>query len=102
MLNSLFHSLFGCGHSRTTFPITVSCAAVPNELPMRRTYVACLDCGEEIAYNWQKMQTEGRSDVRLLSLATVPPARTEPILARFLHTPARLIARSRQAHPNAT
>jgi hypothetical protein len=25
----------------------------------RRTYVTCLNCGEEIAYNWDKMQTEG-------------------------------------------
>jgi hypothetical protein len=25
----------------------------------RRTYVTCLQCGEELAYNWQEMKIEG-------------------------------------------
>jgi hypothetical protein len=27
-------------------------------LVRRRTYVTCLKCGEELAYNWQKMKVE--------------------------------------------
>ena len=27
----------------------------------RRTYVTCLQCGEELAYNWQEMKAEGPS-----------------------------------------
>lgn len=27
----------------------------------RRTYVACLNCGEELAYNWPKMRLERRA-----------------------------------------
>lgn len=58
MIQSLLKSLFGCSHQRTTFPQT----------PTRRngyvapgsshngTYVVCLDCGKEFAYNWDKMR----------------------------------------------
>lgn len=45
----------------------------------QRTYVACLHCGEELAYNWQKMRIEGRS--RILDIpsmaAPVVPIRSE-------------------------
>lgn len=41
---------FGCPHKRTTLPMTLS----------QRTYVTCLTCGEELAYNWDKMRREGR------------------------------------------
>lgn len=52
MLQSLLNSLFGCSHQRTTFPQT----------PSRRsgsrtgTYVVCLECGKEFAYNWDEMR----------------------------------------------
>jgi hypothetical protein len=48
MFASLLHSLLGCSHNHTTFPIT------PN--PRGRTYVACLDCGQEFDYDWKTMQ----------------------------------------------
>ena len=59
MLHSMMDALFGCSHPRTTFPIT----------PLRKyagspvrpgsgngTYVACLDCGKEFAYDWRSMR----------------------------------------------
>jgi len=58
MLQSLLNSFFGCSHRRTTFPLT----------PVRRagvqapgaahhgTYVTCLDCGKELAYDWEEMR----------------------------------------------
>jgi hypothetical protein len=58
MLQSLIDTLFGCSHQRTTFPLT----------PIRRngadfsgtqpngTYVTCLDCGKEFAYDWKAMR----------------------------------------------
>ena len=55
MLQSIVNLLFGCAHRRTTFPQT----------PGRRnsalgawsgTYVVCLDCGKEFAYNWNEMR----------------------------------------------
>jgi hypothetical protein len=58
MLQNLVFSLFGCSHRRTTFPITRgrklsgahATAAGPN-----RTYVVCLECGKEFAYDWKSM-----------------------------------------------
>jgi hypothetical protein len=50
---------FGCFHKRTTLPMTLSRWDANGEIS-RRTYVTCLTCGEEIAYNWDKMRTEGR------------------------------------------
>jgi hypothetical protein len=52
---TIFDAIFGCWHKRTTFPIT-------NRRGQRRsnaqhgTYVVCLDCGKEFAYDWQKMR----------------------------------------------
>ena len=54
MLNSIFGSLFGCAHKRTTFPLTPGRAAAGHV--RNSTYVACLDCGKEFAYDWQTMQ----------------------------------------------
>ena len=58
MFQSLLNTLFGCTHQRTTFPQT----------PLRKsgyqapgatrngTYVVCLDCGKEFAYDWHRMR----------------------------------------------
>ena len=51
MLQSLFNSLFGCSHQRTTFPLTPGRTA-----SHKGTYVVCLDCGKEFAYNWDEMR----------------------------------------------
>jgi hypothetical protein len=59
MLHSMMNTLFGCGHQRTTFPITLwrshaGSAAVSGSVGS--TYVACLDCGKEFAYDWKSMR----------------------------------------------
>jgi hypothetical protein len=59
MLHSMMNSLFGCSHQRTTFPITLrrsyaGSAAVSGSVGS--TYVACLDCGKEFAYDWKSMR----------------------------------------------
>ena len=59
MLHSIFNSLFGCAHERTTFPITPGkkTAGIPATGGLRNaTYVACLDCGKEFAYDWKAMR----------------------------------------------
>jgi RNase P subunit RPR2 len=50
MLRFLFRLLFGCGHKRTTFPLKRD----------GQTRVTCLDCGEELVYDWNKMEIEDR------------------------------------------
>lgn len=53
MLGSIFESLFGCSHRRLTRPITpVSKPGVPSG----ETYVVCLECGKQFAYDWNHMR----------------------------------------------
>ncbi len=53
----LFDMVFGCSHKRCSFPITVrgnkrrSPAA-----SLTGTYVVCLDCGHEFAYDWNEIK----------------------------------------------
>lgn len=57
MLQSILNTLFGCSHRHTTFPLTPTRKSagqvVPTEVGM---YVTCLDCGKELAYNWEEMR----------------------------------------------
>jgi len=55
MLQSLLNTFFGCSHQRTTFPLTPARTAHPTA-PRNGTYVVCLDCGKEFAYNWEEMR----------------------------------------------
>jgi hypothetical protein len=59
MIQSFFKTLFGCGHQRTTFPLTPGrrVAGHPASSTNRSaTYVVCLDCGQEFAYDWTQMR----------------------------------------------
>ena len=59
MLHAIFDSLFGCSHQRTTFPITPgrkNAGFSAKAATGSDTYVACLDCGKEFAYDWQSMK----------------------------------------------
>ncbi len=57
MILNFFDMLFGCWHQNYSFPITAkgekrkSAAAAPTG-----TYVVCLDCGKEFAYDWEAMK----------------------------------------------
>jgi hypothetical protein len=57
MIASLVDMFFGCWHRNYSFPITTrkgqrrSGAAAATG-----TYVVCLDCGREFAYDWQEMR----------------------------------------------
>jgi hypothetical protein len=59
MLHSLINAFFGCSHRNTTFPQTPmrkSSGYPATGLPRHGTYVTCLDCGKELAYNWEEMR----------------------------------------------
>jgi hypothetical protein len=61
-IESLLNLLFGCPHRRTTFPMTPtgkSAAPVAYGKVRGETYVVCLDCGKELAYNWDEMRVGG-------------------------------------------
>lgn len=61
MLQFLLDSLFGCPHRRTTFPLTPrkNVGLSASGVPRLGTYVACLDCGKELTYDWNEMRVSG-------------------------------------------
>jgi len=48
--------MFGCWHSRYSFPITVKAGLRRGAASRTGTYVVCLDCGKELSYDWQEMR----------------------------------------------
>jgi hypothetical protein len=59
MIAKMFEVLFGCRHSRYSFPVTVRRGAGARRPPaaaLTGTYVACLDCGREFPYDWKEMK----------------------------------------------
>jgi hypothetical protein len=57
MLGKLIEAVFGCLHSRCSFPVTVRRGCRCNEAAsLTGTYVVCLDCGREFPYDWKGMK----------------------------------------------
>ena len=53
MIDTLLNLVFRCSHRRLTRPVTpVSKAGVPHG----ETYVVCLDCGKQFAYDLKEMR----------------------------------------------
>ena len=53
---TIFDALFGCWHKRMSFPLTKRGQRRLNVASETGTYVVCLDCGKEFAYDWQQMR----------------------------------------------
>jgi hypothetical protein len=57
MFSKLMDAVFGCWHSRYSFPMTVRSGSRRSQLASRvGTYVVCLDCGKELTYDWKEMR----------------------------------------------
>ena len=59
MLQSIIRALFSCSHQHTTFPLTPGRRTAGSSIPgaaRKGTYVVCLDCGQELAYDWNQMR----------------------------------------------
>ena len=57
MFSQLMDVLFGCTHKRYTFPITTKAGQRRSDAAaLTGTYVVCLDCGKEFAYDWSHMK----------------------------------------------
>jgi hypothetical protein len=50
MLQSILGTIFGCSHQRVSFPQTRRGGG------STATYIACLECGKEFAYDWKNMR----------------------------------------------
>jgi hypothetical protein len=60
MLGSLFDTLFGCSHERTTFPVT---PVDKSGATKGGTYVVCLECGSQFSYDWERMRIGKAVDI---------------------------------------
>jgi hypothetical protein len=56
MLEALLNYFFGCTHQRTTFPLTPAAKLGSAARKRQGTYVVCLKCGVEFAYDWERMR----------------------------------------------
>jgi hypothetical protein len=57
MIRDIFDVLFGCSHKHYSFPITAKPGQRRSQAAaVTGTYVVCLDCGQEFAYDWQEMR----------------------------------------------
>jgi len=60
MLAKIMETVFGCRHSRYSFPMTIRAGSRRATTAARTgTYVVCLDCGREFGYDWQDMKIVG-------------------------------------------
>lgn len=60
MLSKMLDAVFGCRHARYSFPLTIRANSHRATSASRiGTYVVCLDCGREFAYDWQEMRVAG-------------------------------------------
>ncbi|MGZ4829609.1 MAG: hypothetical protein ACXV8M_03710 [Candidatus Angelobacter sp.] len=54
---NLFDLLFGCWHRKLSFPRSVKRGqSRPPAAFLTGTYVICLNCGKEFAYDWDEMR----------------------------------------------
>ena len=53
---SLLDLLFGCHHKNFSFPLTKRRSQRSQASSVTGTYVVCLDCGKEFAYDWHEMK----------------------------------------------
>jgi hypothetical protein len=63
---NFFDLLFGCWHRKLSFPVSVGQGQPRRPGTWRTgTYVVCLDCGREFAYDWQRMRIATREKERI-------------------------------------
>jgi len=56
-VTGLVDLLFGCWHRNVSFPLSIKQGQPRSPSTWRTgTYVVCLDCGKEFAYDWQDMR----------------------------------------------
>jgi hypothetical protein len=70
MLSKVLDAMFGCRHSHYSFPMTIRAGSRRSGGAVRTgTYVACLDCGKELSYDWSEMRVvepQGQESARSL------------------------------------
>ncbi len=69
---TILDALFGCWHRRMGFPITSKPGQRRCEAAGQTgTYIVCLDCGTEFAYDWKTMRVLPPSEQKRYAQAHV-------------------------------
>jgi predicted transcriptional regulator len=77
MFVGLMDLLFGCTHRRYTFPMTAKPGQPrPEVASVTGTYVVCLDCGKEFAYDWKQMKVVSAAPEHALAAKAAEATRT--------------------------
>ena len=79
MIDTLANLLFRCSHRRLTRPLSpITKAGTPHG----ETYVVCLDCGKQFAYDVQEMRI-GKAIDRSHEASVLPPNMPRPRPSKF-------------------
>jgi hypothetical protein len=74
MIARLLDGFFGCWHTNLSFPITIRSAARRSAAAsLTGTYVVCLDCGKEFAYDWRQMKIIDEAPEQTPAVADLAP-----------------------------
>ncbi len=74
MIDTVWNLLFQCRHRQLTRPFT---PLGGERLQQGETYVVCLDCTKQFAYDWKEMRI-GRAIDRRHDACVIPPAMPKP------------------------
>lgn len=63
-VHKLFDFLFGCWHRNLSFPMSTPHGQRRSPAALETgTYVVCLNCGKEFAYDWDEMRILGPGEL---------------------------------------
>jgi hypothetical protein len=84
MLAKIMETVFGCRHSRYSFPMTIRAGSRRATSAARTgTYVVCLDCGREFGYDWQGMKiVDSRTDGSRTSAGSQAREAVRPLVTK--------------------
>jgi len=71
LISKIINILFGCWHLNLSFPITARASRRGVAAATMGTYVVCLDCGREFAYDWNEMKIVGPAPERTTTVQTL-------------------------------
>lgn len=82
MKGSILNRALDCRHKRLTWPIT---PVKKPGVPSGETYVVCLDCARQFAYDWDNMRT-GEPIARSADVGVLPPDMPGPAKTNVKYT----------------
>lgn len=81
MIDAVFNLLFHCSHRHLTRPFT---PLGVQGVPRRETYVVCLDCTKQFAYDWTAMRV-GKAFDHAHDAYVIPPDMASPRKCKLAH-----------------